>query len=101
MFYMWRYIYTLFIRKFILLSSNRILLLLLRLCKRQGCGSIPHHLRFGSKEVGGSGLMPEPILEDPYSLGKEDTCENCGEYERHCECAVDPDGAYDRMMEDL
>ena len=45
--------------------------------------------------------MSGPILEDPYSLGDEDTCENCGELERYCECGVDPDGAYDRMMEDL
>lgn len=42
----------------------------------------------------------EPYLEDPISLGKEDKCEECGNSERWCECGSDPDGAYDRMMEE-
>jgi len=46
--------------------------------------------------------MSGPILEDPYSLGKEDICERCEQTEYECECrGEDPDGAYDRYMEDL
>ena len=41
-----------------------------------------------------------PQLEDDYALGKLDSCQECGYSERWCECASDPDGAYDRMMEE-
>lgn len=45
--------------------------------------------------------MPEPILEDPYSLGKEDICERCEQIPTECPCGEpDPDAAYDRMMEE-
>jgi len=45
--------------------------------------------------------MSGPILEDPFSLGDEDTCGKCEEVEKYCECGIDPDDAYDRMMEEL
>lgn len=46
--------------------------------------------------------MSGPILEDPFALGKEDECENCGEIPTECGCGEpDPDSAYDRMMEDF
>lgn len=45
--------------------------------------------------------MPEPILEDPYCLGKEDICERCERIPTECPCGEpDPDSAYDRMMEE-
>lgn len=44
--------------------------------------------------------MSGPVLEDPYSLGMTDECDNCNNLERYCECWSDPDDLYDRMMED-
>jgi hypothetical protein len=55
------------------------------------CLSIKHH----GKEV----AMSEPREEDDTALGKDNECEDCGNFMFTCECK-DPDKMHDEMYED-
>lgn len=43
--------------------------------------------------------MSEPRIDDDIALGKDDSCENCDERLRDCECH-EPDVCYDEFYND-
>jgi hypothetical protein len=44
-------------------------------------------------------IMSEPRVDDDIALGKDDSCENCDERLRDCEC-YEPDVCYDEFYND-
>ena len=44
-------------------------------------------------------IMSEPRVDDDIALGKDDSCDNCDERLRDCECH-EPDVCYDEFYND-